>query len=190
MLPEQKKRRLNPPAGGGRERTWGGYWVDRGGYDIITMANGIGSTGHDMCQQVRPALATSAFVPQPNPTLACCLPSLRGTATSCFPSHASSICPSRASTRYRSQDCPGCASSCTRLSRLRQTASSVNRGPHVVYTLHRPCRELHHACSPPSYRYRYRSPLCQAPSVLPLTTIPSTASGNINSSSLRQLTRR
>jgi hypothetical protein len=74
MLPEQKKRRLNPPAGGGRERTWGGYWVDRGGYDIITKANGIGSMGHGMCQQVRPALATSAFVPQPNPTLAAACP--------------------------------------------------------------------------------------------------------------------
>jgi hypothetical protein len=139
MLPEQKKRRLNPPAGGGRERTWGGYWVDRGGYDIITKANGIGSMGHGMCQQVRPALATSAFVPQPSPTLACCLPSLHGTATSCFPSHAASIRPSRASARHQIQDSPGRASSCIRLSRLRQTASSANRGPHVVYTLHRPC---------------------------------------------------
>jgi hypothetical protein len=66
--------RLNPPAGDERERGWGGYWVDRGGYDIITKADGIGSTGHGMCQQIRPALATSAFIPQPNPTLA--LPAL------------------------------------------------------------------------------------------------------------------
>jgi hypothetical protein len=66
--------RLNPPAGDERERGWGGYWVDRGGYDIITKADGIGSTGHGMCQQIRPALATSAFLPQPNPTLA--LPAL------------------------------------------------------------------------------------------------------------------